>query len=259
MLEAREVSLRRGGRPVLEGVSLTLATGELVVLCGPNGAGKSSLFALLAGEIRPEAGAVTLDGLPLARLSAATLAAERAALEQAPTLSAPFSVTELVALGLTAVPRADVDEAALCGRAMAAAGVAALAARAADRLSGGERARAHLARVLAQLWAGRAAGAGRYLMLDEPTASLDIAHQLAVMTAARAEAEGGAGVLVVLHDLNLAAAFADRVVLMHAGCVAAAGPPGEVFEAERLSQIYETPLAVERTVRGLRILPDRWV
>ena len=258
MLEAQGITLCRGGRLVLETSSLALATGELVALCGPNGAGKSSLFGLLAGEIRPGAGSVTLDGRPLAGFSAAALAAERAALEQAPSLSAPFTVAELVALGLSAVPRAEIDEPALCARAMQAAGVAGLAGRGADRLSGGERARAHLARVLAQLWAGRAAGGGRYLMLDEPTASLDIAHQLAVMRAARDEAEDGAGVLVVLHDLNLAAGFADRVVLMHAGRIAAEGGPADVFEAARLSAVYATPLAVERTARGLRILPDRW-
>ena len=230
-----------------------------MALCGPNGAGKSSLFALLAGEIRPDEGSVTLDGRPLAEFPAAALAAERAALEQSPTLAASFTVAELVGLGLAAVPRADLDERALCARAMAAAGVAGLAARAADDLSGGERARAHLARVLAQLWAGRAAGAGRYLMLDEPTASLDIAHQLDVMEVAAAEARAGAGVLVVLHDLNLAAAFADRVLLMHRGCLAAEGPPARVFEAGRLSAVYATPLVVEYTRRGLRIMSDRLV
>jgi iron complex transport system ATP-binding protein len=257
MLEARGVTLPRGGRAVLDGVTLALRPGELVALCGPNGAGKSSLFALLAGELRPTTGTVTLDGRPLAALPAAALAAERAALEQAPSLSAPFSVAELVALGLSAVPQAALDEAALCARAMRAVGIAALADRPADRLSGGERARAHLARVLAQVWAGRAAGMGRFLLLDEPTASLDIAHQLAVMEIARGEAAAGAGILVVLHDLNLAAAFADRVVLMHRGRIAAQGAPTAVLEASRLSAIYATPLAVERTRNGLIILPDR--
>lgn len=258
MLEARDVSLARGGRAVLAGVSLALAPRELVALCGPNGAGKSSLFALLSGELRPDRGALTLDGRALADYPAAALAAERAALEQAPSLSAPFTVRELVALGLAAVPRVDLDEPVLVARAIAAAGVATLADRPADRLSGGERARAHLARVLAQLWAGRAAGGGRWLLLDEPTASLDIAHQLALMEAARAEAEAGAGVLVVLHDLNLAAAFADRVVLLHDGRIEAAGPPAAVFETERLSRVYQTPIVVEHTPRGLRMMPERW-
>ena len=258
MLEAASVVLARGGRRVLDDVSLALGPGGLVAVCGPNGAGKSSLFALLAGELRPDRGTITLDGRPLAAFSAAALAAERAALEQSPSLSAPFTVRGLVALGLAAVPRAELDEPALVVRALAAAGVAEIADRPADRLSGGERARAHLARVLAQLWAGRAAGGGRYLLLDEPTASLDIAHQLALMEAARAEAGAGAGVLVVLHDLNLAAAFADRVVLLDAGRIVAAGAPAEVFESARLTAVYRTPIVVERTLRGLRMVPERW-
>jgi iron complex transport system ATP-binding protein len=256
MLEARDVHLSRGGRPVLAGVGLGLRPGELVALVGPNGAGKSSLFAVLAGEIRPDRGSVTLDGRPLADFPAAALAAERAALEQAPSLAAPFSVAELVRLGMAAVPRADIDEGEIAARAMAAAGIAGLAARPADRLSGGERARAHLARVLAQLWAGRAAGGGRLLLLDEPTASLDLAHQVALMAAIRAEALGGAAVLAVLHDLNLAAAFADRTVLLSGGRVAATGASAAVLNARLLSAVYGAPISVERTSGGsLRIVP----
>ncbi len=256
MLEARDVHLRRGGRTVLEGVSLGLRPGELVAVVGPNGAGKSSLFAVLAGDLRPERGEALLDGRRLSTFTAAALAAERAALEQTPAIAAPFTVAELVALGMAAVPRAAFDEAALAGRAMAAAGVTALASRPADRLSGGERARAHLARVLAQLWAGRAAGAGQFLLLDEPTASLDLGHQIEAMRAARSEAAAGAGVLAVLHDLNLAAAFADRVVLLCAGRVAAAGTPVEVLEARRLSAVYGAPILVQRSPGSLRIVPD---
>lgn len=256
MLETRDAVMLRGGRAVLDGVSLALRRGELVALCGPNGAGKSSLFALLAGDEAPARGAALLDGRPLAAYGAAALAAERAALEQAPGLSAAFTVAELVALGMAAVPRAALDEAALAARAMAATGVTALADRPADRLSGGERARAHCARVLAQLWAGRAAGGGRFLLLDEPTASLDLAHQVEIMDAARAEADAGAGVLTVLHDLNLAAAYADRVVLLAEGRVVADGPPETVFDARRLSRLYGAPVAVERGAGGaLRIAP----
>lgn len=255
MLEARSVSLARGGRRVLDTVSLALPPGAFVALCGPNGAGKSSLLAVLAGEIRPDAGSATLDGRPLGGLAAAALAAERAVLEQAPTLAAPFTVADLVGLGMSLVPRAGVDEPSVRERAMRAAGVRGLADRPVVRLSGGERARAHLARALAQLWTGRATGGGRFLLLDEPTASLDIAHGLAVMRAARAEAEAGAGVLFVLHDLNLAAAFADRVALMRNGRIVAEGPPAEVFRADRLTEVYESPLAVEQTSGGLRIFP----
>jgi iron complex transport system ATP-binding protein len=257
MLEARAVTLRRGGRAALDGVSLRVGPGELVALCGPNGAGKSTLLATLAGDLRPEAGAATLDGRPLAALSAVALAAQRAVLEQAPSLSAAFTVAELARLGADAVPSAPVDPDAMALRALSAVGMTAHARRAADRLSGGERARAHLARVLAQLWAGRAAGGGRFLLLDEPTASLDLAHQVAVMRAARAAADEGAGVLCVLHDLNLAAAFADRLALLREGRVAAEGAPEAVLTADRLGALYGAPIAVSRGENGaLRIAPD---
>jgi iron complex transport system ATP-binding protein len=140
---------------------------------------------------------------------------------------------------------------------MAAAGVAPFAARPATALSGGEQARCHLARALAQLSAGRAAGHGRWLLLDEPTASLDLAHQIAVLRTVRAEVGCGAGVLAVLHDLNLAAAFADRVALMAAGRVIDVGPPAQVLTADALSALYRSPIAVERSrTGGLRIVPD---
>jgi len=257
MLEARGVVLTRGGRQVLDRVDVVLRPGELLAVVGPNGAGKSSLFSVLAGELRPASGLALLDGRPMSGLPAATLAAERAALEQAPSLAAPFTVAELVALGMAAVPRAEVDEQALAARALAAVEIAALAERPADRLSGGERARAHLARVLAQLWAGRTGGGGRYLLLDEPTASLDLAHQVAVMRVARGESEAGAGVLAVLHDLNLAAAFADRVLLLDHGSVVAEGTAASVFQGDRLSEVYRATIDVERSASGnLRILPD---
>lgn len=256
MLEARDVHLRRGRRMVLAGVSLALRPCELVAVVGPNGAGKSSLFSVLAGDLRPDHGEALLDGHPLAGFTPAGLARARAAMEQMPMIAAPFTVAELVALGMAAVPRADIDEAAVARRAMTAAGVAGLAGRAANRLSGGERARAHLARVLAQLWAGRAAGDGRFLLLDEPTASLDLGHQVDAMRVARAEAASGAGVLAVLHDLNLAAAFADRIVLLSEGRVVAGGAPADVLDAGLLSSVYGAPILVQKAQGGLRIIPD---
>ena len=257
MLEARGLHLRRAGRAVLSGVDLAVVPGRLVAICGPNGAGKSSLVAALAGDLRPERGTALIDGSTLAALDARALARQRAVLEQSPGLSAAFTVATLVRLGAEAVPESPADPARLVPAALDAVGMAAFADRRADRLSGGERARAHLARVLAQLWAGQAVGGGRYLLLDEPTASLDLAHQVTVMRAARAAADGGAGVLCVLHDLNLAAAFADSVVLLGAGRVVAEGAPEDVLTAAALSALYGAPIAVEMHPGGaLRIAPD---
>lgn len=252
MLEARGVSVVRGGRRVLEDVSLKVIPGEFVALCGPNGAGKSSLLAVLAGELRPGMGEASLDGRPLSRLPAAALAAERAVLEQVPSLAAAFTVAALVDLGLSLVPRADIDAGALRERALRAAGVERLASRAVDRLSGGERARAHLARVLVQLWAGRATGGGRYLLLDEPTASLDVRHAAALLVLLRRLAAGGLAVMVVLHDLNEAAFVADRVAMLADGRLVACGPPGAVLTQAALEAVYAVPFRAA----GGALVPD---
>lgn len=257
MLEARGLTLRRAGRVVLDGVTLTVVPGQLLAVCGPNGAGKSSALAALAGDLRPASGVALIDGASVVTRPARHLARMRAVLEQAPGLSAAFTVAGLVRLGAEAVPESPDAPDDLVRAALAAVGLSAFAGRRADRLSGGERARAHLARVLAQLRAGQGVGGGRYLLLDEPTASLDLAHQVTVMRAARQAADDGAGVLCVLHDLNLAAAFADTVVLLGMGRLVDAGPPGRVLTAPALTALYGAPIAVERHAGGaLRIAPD---
>lgn len=243
MLEVHAVTLAHGRTPVVRDASLAVAPGDVVVLCGPNGAGKSSLLAALGGELRPRAGRITIDGADIAELSAPALAGLRAVLEQTPHVAAPFRVAALAALG---IPRALplIRAEAIVAEVLEALGLAALADRPIDRLSGGQQHRAHLARALAQLAAGRALGGGRYLLLDEPTASLDLAHQAAAMTAARRSADAGAGVVVVLHDLNLAAAFADRIVLMDKGCIVIEDVPAQVLTEARLTQVYAAPLRI---------------
>ena len=255
MLEARSVGLQLGGKPILDQVDLSISTGEVVALIGPNGAGKSTLLACLSGALRPSSGSVRIDGDDPAELSAAALASRRSVLDQSPAASLPFRVDELVGL---AVPREISPEETrqIVGRALAILGLADLRSRPVTRLSGGERHRAHMARALAQLWAGQARGAGSWLLLDEPTASLDLAHQGAVLEAARSSAQSGAGVLVVLHDLTLAASVADRVALMRAGRIVASGPAHAVLTAENLSPVYGIDLAITEPVPGaLAITP----
>ncbi len=253
MLEAEGIAVSLGGRRVVEGVGLAVAPGETVALIGPNGAGKSSVLACLSGALRPEAGRVRMDGRDPGAMSAAALARARAVLDQTPTLGVPFTVRELVGL---AVPR-EVPVPGARGivlRAIDAVGLAGHAERPVHRLSGGERQRAHMARALAQLFAGQALGGGRWLLLDEPTAGLDLAHQDAVGRAARAAARAGAGVLAVLHDLTFAAALADRIVLMHRGRVVADGAPETALAADRLAEVYGLPVAVTRA-RPLAVTP----
>ncbi|MEM6441003.1 MAG: ATP-binding cassette domain-containing protein, partial [Pseudomonadota bacterium] len=227
MLEAHGLALRLGGRAALDGADFVARKGEVTAVVGPNGAGKSTLLACLSGALRPM-GDVRMDGEDPAALPAAALALRRAVLEQTPSLGAPFTARALAGLAL---PREISPETAegIVRRVLAQLGLAALADRRVTELSGGERHRAHLARALAQLAAGRALGHGGWLLLDEPTASLDLARQSDAMRAARAAAADGAGVVAVLHDLGLAAAFADRVAVMHRGRVVALAPPREAL------------------------------
>jgi len=243
MLEAKGVHLALGTTRALDGVTLAVRPGEVLGLIGPNGAGKSTLLACLSGALEPGRGAIRLDGETPARLTPGDLSRRRAVLEQTPASAAPFPLGDLVGL---AIPRAiaPARAQAIVADALAAVGLSHFAGRPLDRLSGGERHRGHMARALAQHRAGRDLGHGRWLLLDEPTASLDLAHQASVLRAARAAAAGGAGVLAVLHDLTLAAAMADRLALMQAGRIVALGSAAGVLTPERLAAVYGLPVAV---------------
>nr|WP_258527917.1 heme ABC transporter ATP-binding protein [Streptomyces sp. NBRC 110611] len=236
--EAEGLEVRLGGRTVLRGVDLTARAGEVLALVGPNGAGKSTLLAALAADLPAIAGTVRVGGLPAGDWSAAELALRRAVLPQSATLSFPFTVAEVVGMGRApwaGTPAADTDDAAVT-EAMAATEVAGFAGRPFAALSGGERARVALARVLAQR--------APLLLLDEPTAALDLRHQELVLGICRERAATGDAVVVVLHDLGLAAAYADRVAVLHDGLIAAQGAPGSVFTAELLSRVYRQPVEV---------------
>lgn len=255
MLEARGLSVTLGGRTVLSGITLAIRPGEVTAVIGPNGAGKSTLLGCLSGAIPATSGSVHIDGEDAATLSPAALGLRRAVLEQTPASTAAFALPDLVALGISrAVPPAEASR--LTAQAIAAVGLTPLAGRSIDRLSGGERHRAHMARTLAQHHAGRLLGHGGWLLLDEPTASLDLAHQGAVLDAARDAARAGAGVLCVLHDLTLTAAMADRVAVLHRGRLAAHGPARDILTPETLAPVYEIGLAAAEPVPGaLAIIP----
>jgi len=237
MLALDRVTVRLGGRTALRAVSLRVAPGEVVALVGPNGAGKSTALGVLAGDLTPAQGKAVLDGRPLIGFSPAELARRRAVLPQQGGLLFDFLVEEVVALGRA--PHADRStarqDATVVRAALAATGLKDFAARHYTGLSGGERARVHLARVLAQLWDGEGP---RYLLLDEPTAALDLAHQQQALALAGAWSRQGIGVLAVLHDLSLAAQHADRMVLLAEGAVIAEGHPSDVVTPANIRLAY---------------------
>ncbi|MFH9073129.1 heme ABC transporter ATP-binding protein [Streptomyces alboflavus] len=238
LAETADLRVRLGGREVLRGVTVAARAGEVLALVGPNGAGKSTLLAALAADLPADAGSVSVCGRPAPDWPARELALRRAVLPQSATLSFPFPVEDVVRMGRApwAGTRLADDDDPIVRAAMAATEVAEFAARPFSALSGGERARVALARVLAQC--------APLLLLDEPTAALDLRHQELVLRVCRERAAAGDAVVVVLHDLGLAAAYADRAVILDGGVVAADGAPAEVFEDGLLSDVYRQPIEV---------------
>lgn len=225
-LAAREITLT--GR--LSGVSATLEPGRITAICGPNGAGKSSLLQCLAGLLTPASGSVMLEGEPLAAMPPRARAKAIGYLPQSGEVAWDVAVRSLVALGR--LPHRDVCTGPV-EAALDALDLLHLADRPVSRLSGGERARALLARVMA--------GEPRWILADEPLAALDIAHQLHLLGHLRREADKGSGVVLVLHDLALAMNHADRVLVLDQGRLAAEGAPDGALSPEVIAQVWGVP------------------
>ena len=249
-LRAEGVSVRLGGRAVLDRVSATVSAGEVHALVGPNGAGKSTLLRMMSGEVKPDQGRVGIDGLPLDGLVANDLAQRRSVMAQSAAIAFDFFVEEVLAMGWLGGVARTASEQAVASKAVAhACRINHLLGRKFRTLSGGERQRVHFARALLQIWRPKPGCdqicESRYMLLDEPTSSLDLGHEGLVLRLARRAAENGVGVLVVLHDLDLAARFADQLTLLVDGAVWAQGPPRKVLTASTLSRAYGTPVEVE--------------
>ena len=234
------VSVRLGDKLILDRVDFHAHPGRVVGLIGPNGAGKSTLLSVLAGDLTPTSGQVRLAGVDPHAAKSQELARTRAVMLQDVGVSFAFLVADVVAMGRrpwAGTVRAEHDEAVVAA-AMAATEVDHLAHRDVMTLSGGERARVALARVLAQQTP--------VVFLDEPTAALDIGHQEQALGLMRAMARTGATVVVVLHDLNAAASYCDDIVCLGHGGIAAQGTVDEVYTSEVLSDVYGWPIEVTR-------------
>ena len=237
-LTLTDVSYTVGAATLLQGVSLAVQPGEVLVLVGPNGAGKSTLMNVISGDLAPTSGTVTLDGRAIGSYRPNELALRRAVLPQQSLLQFAFTVREVVEMGRT--PHDDTAEELRehVERALERTEMAPFADRVYPSLSGGEKARAQLGRVLAQ--------ETPLLLLDEPTASLDIRHQQHVMHLAQDVAAEGGSVVAVIHDLNLAASTAHRIALLHRGRIVADGAPWVVMDEQLLSEVYQCPIAVSK-------------
>ncbi|MGE0563420.1 MAG: heme ABC transporter ATP-binding protein [Pseudolabrys sp.] len=241
-VEATSVTVRAGAAVLLDEVSFAAKPGEAIAIAGPNGAGKSTLLRVISGDRKPDRGSVRLRGRPLAGYPSHMLARHRAVLSQSTMIAFPFSVAEVVAMGVPdghgrmtgALVDAALDEVGLTG----------FRDRIVTTLSGGEQHRTHLARVLVQLACGEREHGPGVLLLDEPTASLDLHHQIDFVALARKRAAQGTCVVAVLHDLNLAATFADRILMMNRGGIAADGPPPAIITERLLADVFGVTLTM---------------
>lgn len=250
---ARGVGVRAGSSTLLQGVDLQLVPGEVGAILGPNGAGKSTLLSVLAGLRAPDSGQVHLNGLAVNPVQVHALARHRAVLPQETAVAFDFRVQEVVELGRYPHRlQPSRGEAAIVRAAMQATGVAAMAGRSLASLSGGERARVQLARVMAQIWEPGADGAPRWLLLDEPTAALDLRHQHETLcTVQRWAREQGVGVLAVLHDPNLALRYADRVWVLDGGALQASGHPARVLRPALVQRVWQVQAGTVRAADGV--------
>lgn len=236
--EAQDVTVHRGGRTLLDGINLQLKAGEILALLGPNGAGKSTLLGALSGDMNLNGGSVKFQNKLLSEWHLSDLARNRSVLLQENQVLFPFTVHQVVEMGRAPwrrTPLEDEDPEAIAW-AIDKTNISHLGNRRVPTLSGGERGRTAFARTIT--------GRTGVLMLDEPTAALDLGHQEELLQLVRERADEGDAVLIVLHDLNLASAYADRIALLNSGKLIACGPPKEVLTAETVTTVYGTPVEV---------------
>ena len=245
MLTLSDITVQIGGATLIHQVDLAVQPGTVTAVVGPNGAGKTTALRVASGELTPSAGTVSMDDRPLHSWSNRDVARRRAVLAQQSQLRFAFPVLQVVLMGRT--PHLNGGETArdwqIAEAALDAVGLSDFAERDFPTLSGGEQQRVQLARALAQIWTPPASG-DRYLLLDEPTASLDLAHQHRTLATAARCAHDGVGVLAILHDLNLAAQYADRIVMMRNGRVQTSGAPDEVLTPATVQSVFGCAVCV---------------
>jgi iron complex transport system ATP-binding protein len=248
ILQARAVSMTIGSAKLVDGIDLEIFGGEMVAIVGPNGAGKSTLLRMLSGDLHPTRGSVKLATRDINAWSPRELALRRATLSQHVHVTFPFTVEEIVEMGTGG--RSHAASRPLVEQALQEVGLERFRDRQLPTLSGGEQQRAHFARVLVQLACGEAAHGPGLLLLDEPTSSLDLRHQIDLVEAARRRAANGTAVVAILHDLNLAVRFADRIVVLHRGAKVADDIPANTVTDDLIRTVFEIDVRVQRHSDG---------
>jgi iron complex transport system ATP-binding protein len=247
-LRASNVALHLAGFDLLRGISLAVQPGRVTAIIGPNGAGKSTLLRTLAGDVAVTAGSVCLGDRPLTAWPAQDRARMLGVLPQHTVLDFPFTAREVVSLGRTPHASGTRRDAGIVAAALEAVDASYLERRYYTHMSGGEKTRVQLARVLAQIWEPTSAG-DRYLLMDEPTSAFDLSHQQMTLRIVERFAGAGVGVLLVLHDLNLAARCADHLIVLSCGAIAGEGPPAEVLREQLIAEVFGVDAMVTRHPR----------
>lgn len=239
-IEIQSLSITVNKKTLLNTIDLTLQPNELTILIGPNGAGKSTLLKACSGDITPTTGQILINQKATHSLRPIELAKIRAVMTQSYEIGFNFTVNEIVAMGCFTYEEkiSQQKKQNIVTEVMQFMEISHLAERNFMTLSGGEQQRSQLARVLAQLWHPYQQDEARYLLLDEPTSSLDIFHQYHVLSLAKALTKRNIGVLAVIHDLSLAASFADQLVLIKQGEIATQGKPENVLQRQHLAEVY---------------------
>ena len=253
-LELNHGALRIAGKHLLQHIRFDVKPREIVAVIGANGAGKSSLIRVMSGDIAPSSGEVRIDGAPLRGLAGQERARRIAVLPQHAMLDFPFLGSEVIAMGRIPHATGKVANARIVADIVRRLELAPLADRVYTTLSGGEKQRIQIARILCQVWDSQDKS---YLLFDEPTAPLDMAHQLGFLSIVRDMALAGSGVMLVMHDINLAARFADRVAIMAGGEIIAQGAPRDVVDAGNLARAFDVEIDIVETSDGIPLVYSR--
>ena len=240
----KQVSFSIGSKYIVKDLEFSFKAGDLVSIIGPNGAGKTTLLKLMSGELKPSAGQIFLNDFAFSELSLKERANKRAVMTQSSSVVFDFLVDEILEMGW--VQGSSDDFSKTCSDVVNSCGLEELMGRKFNTLSGGEQQRVQFARALLQVGGLSKTTDDRFLLLDEPTSNMDVAYELNLLNLAKEVRKTGVGVIVVLHDLNLAARFSDQIILMNSGLIVASGQPEEVLSDRILSDVYSTQLRVER-------------
>ncbi len=239
-----QVSFAIGSKYIVKELEFSFKAGDLVSIIGPNGAGKTTLLKLMSGELNPSDGEIFLNDFAFSELSLKERANKRAVMTQSSSVVFDFLVDEILEMGW--VQGSSDDFSKTCSDVVNSCGLEELMGRKFNTLSGGEQQRVQFARALLQVGGLSKTADDRFLLLDEPTSNMDVAYELNLLNLAKEVRKTGVGVIVVLHDLNLAARFSDQIILMNSGLIVASGQPEEVLSDRILSDVYSTQLRVER-------------